>query len=125
MANPTPEIFPGGKRKPAGARVVGTGRSDYPNQVNNSLCFPGIFRGALDANATTINEEMKLAAAYAIAGLIAQEDLRDDYIIVGPFDPRICQTIATAVADAARATGVIRKTLIKPKPSEGADAIFE
>src|SRR5665647_1890663 len=109
MANPTPEIFPD-EAKAGGARIVGTGRSDYPNQVNNSLCFPGIFRGALDANATTINEEMKLAAAYAIAGLISQEDLRDDYIIVGPFDPRLCQTISTAVADAARATGVIRKS---------------
>lgn len=109
MANPTPEIFPD-EAKAGGARIVGTGRSDYPNQVNNSLCFPGIFRGALDANATTINEEMKLAAAYAIAGLIAQEDLRDDYIIVGPFDPRLCQTVATAVADAARATGVIRRS---------------
>ncbi|HZW50096.1 MAG TPA: malic enzyme-like NAD(P)-binding protein [Bacillota bacterium] len=109
MANPTPEIFPE-EAKAGGARIVGTGRSDYPNQVNNSLCFPGIFRGALDAKATTINEEMKLAAAYAIAGLISQEDLRDDYIIVGPFDPRLCQTISTAVADAARATGVIRKS---------------
>lgn len=109
MANPTPEIFPD-EAKAGGARVVGTGRSDFANQVNNSLCFPGIFRGALDANATQINEEMKLAAAFALANLIEERDLREDYIIVGPFDPRICGAIATAVADAARLNGVVRKT---------------
>ncbi len=109
MANPVPEIYPE-EAKAGGARVVGTGRSDYPNQVNNSLCFPGIFRGALDSNATQINEEMKLAAAHALANLIDQKDLRDDYIIVGPFDPRICGAIAKAVAEAARQTGVVRKT---------------
>lgn len=109
MANPTPEIFPD-EAKAGGARVVGTGRSDFANQVNNSLCFPGIFRGALDANATQINEEMKLAAAFALANLIEEIDLREDYIIVGPFDPRICGAIATAVADAARLSGVVRKT---------------
>ncbi|MPM51631.1 NAD-dependent malic enzyme [bioreactor metagenome] len=109
MANPTPEIFPD-EAKAGGARVVGTGRSDFANQVNNSLCFPGIFRGALDANATQINEEMKLAAAFALANLIEERDLREDYIIVGPFDPRICGAIATAVADAARLSGVVRKT---------------
>lgn len=109
MANPTPEIYPD-EAKAGGARVVGTGRSDFANQVNNSLCFPGIFRGALDANATQINEEMKLAAAFALANLIEERDLREDYIIVGPFDPRICGAIATAVADAARLSGVVRKT---------------
>ena len=109
MANPIPEIYPE-EAKAGGARVVGTGRSDYPNQVNNSLCFPGIFRGALDAKATQINEEMKLAAAHALANLIDQKDLRDDYIIVGPFDPRICSAIAKAVAEAARQSGVVRKT---------------
>ena len=111
MANPTPEIFPE-EAKAGGARIVGTGRSDFPNQVNNSLCFPGIFKGALMAQATKITEEMKLAAAFALADLIKPEDLREDYIIVGPFDERIAAAIAQAVAAKAQEEGVIRSNLI-------------
>lgn len=107
MANPTPEIFPD-EAKAGGARVVGTGRSDYPNQVNNSLCFPGIFKGALKAKATKITEGMKLAAAWALANLIAPQDLKEDYIIVGPFDPRIADAIGDAVAAKAIEEGVVR-----------------
>ncbi|MGE5653626.1 MAG: NAD(P)-dependent malic enzyme [Bacillota bacterium] len=107
MANPVPEIFPD-EAKAAGARVAGSGRSDYPNQVNNVLCFPGIFRGALDVRASDINEEMKLAAAQAIADLIPADELRDDYVIVDVFDPRVAPAIAKAVAEAARKTGVAR-----------------
>ena len=103
LANPVPEIDPD-VAKEAGARIVGTGRSDYPNQINNVLAFPGIFRGALDVRATDINEEMRLAAAYAIAGVVAEEDLNDDYIIPKPFDPRV----APAVARAAMDSGVAR-----------------
>lgn len=108
MANPVPEIMPE-EAKAAGARVVGTGRSDYPNQVNNLLAFPGIFRGALDIRAKLINEEMKIAAAKAIAGLISDEELNDEYIIPSPFDPRVAKAVAEAVAKAARETGVARK----------------
>ena len=107
MANPVPEIMPD-KAKEAGAAVVGTGRSDYPNQINNVLAFPGIFRGALDVRAKDINDEMKLAAAYAIAGLIDEEDLTPEYIIPSPFDPRVAKAVAEAVAKAARETGVAR-----------------
>ena len=107
MANPTPEIFPDDAFA-AGAAVVGTGRSDYPNQINNVLAFPGVFRGALDVRASDINEEMKVAAAFAIANLIAEEDLRPDYIIPAPFDPRVAEAVATAVAKAARDSGVAR-----------------
>ena len=106
-ANPTPEIFPG-DAKAGGARVVATGRSDYPNQINNVLAFPGLFRGALDVRASDINEEMKLAAAHALAGLIAPEELRDDYIIPEAFDPRVGPAVAKAVAEAARLSGVAR-----------------
>ena len=105
MANPVPEIDPDLAKK-AGARVVGTGRSDYPNQINNVLAFPGIFRGTFDVRATTINEEMKLAAAKALSGLITDEELREDYIIPMPFDKRVRPAIAKAVAQAARDTGV-------------------
>ena len=105
MANPAPEIDPD-LAKQAGARVVGTGRSDYPNQINNVLAFPGIFRGTFDVRATTINEEMKLAAAKALSGLITDEELREDYIIPMPFDKRVRPAIAKAVAQAARDTGV-------------------
>ncbi|MBZ5752483.1 NAD(P)-dependent malic enzyme [Metabacillus rhizolycopersici] len=108
MANPVPEIMPQ-EAKEAGALVVGTGRSDFPNQVNNVLAFPGIFRGALDAHAKEINEEMKLAAVYAIAGLIAEEDLHIDYVIPDPFDRRVAAYVAAAVADAAMETGVSQK----------------
>ncbi len=113
MANPVPEIMPEEARE-AGALVVGTGRSDYPNQVNNVLAFPGIFRGALDVQAKKINEEMKLAAVYAIAGLIAEEDLHANYVIPDPFDHRVAAYVAEAVANAAMETGVAGK-LINPE----------
>ncbi len=107
MANPTPEIMPELAIE-AGASVVGTGRSDYPNQINNVLAFPGIFRGALDCRATDINEEMKIAAAKAIASLVSEDELRADYIIPAPFDKRVGPTVAQAVKDAAIKTGVNR-----------------
>lgn len=107
MANPNPEILPD-VAKAAGAAVVGTGRSDYPNQVNNVLAFPGIFRGALDVRATHINEKMKVAAVKAIADLIAEADLHADYVIPAPFDPRVAPEVAAAVAKAAMETGVAR-----------------
>jgi malate dehydrogenase (oxaloacetate-decarboxylating) len=106
-ANPTPEIFPE-EAKAAGAAVVSTGRSDYPNQVNNVLCFPALFRGALDVRASEINDEMKVAAAYAIADLVRPEELNAEYILPQPFDPRIKDAVASAVAEAARKTGVAR-----------------
>lgn len=106
-ANPTPEIFPEAA-KAAGAAVVSTGRSDYPNQVNNVLCFPGIFRGALDVRASDINEEMKIAAAYAIAGLVSEEELCADYILPKAFDLRVRDAVAAAVAEAARKSNVAR-----------------
>jgi len=107
MANPTPEIMPD-EAKEAGAVVVGTGRSDFPNQINNVLAFPGIFRGALDVRARDINDEMKIAAAQAIAGLISDEELSPDYVIPAPFDPRVAKAVAKAVAEAAIRTGVNR-----------------
>lgn len=107
MANPVPEIMPD-EAKAAGAAVVGTGRSDYPNQINNVLAFPGIFRGALDVRASDINEEMKVAAAKAIASLVSDEELSPEYIIPKAFDERVGETVATAVAQAARDTGVAR-----------------
>ncbi|MDV2684784.1 malic enzyme-like NAD(P)-binding protein [Alkalihalophilus lindianensis] len=107
MANPVPEIMPE-KAKAAGAKVIGTGRSDFPNQVNNVLAFPGIFRGALDVRATHINEEMKVAAVYAIAELVAEADLSADYVIPAPFDPRVAPAVAAAVAKTAMETGVAR-----------------
>ncbi|MED3790993.1 malic enzyme-like NAD(P)-binding protein [Niallia alba] len=107
MANPVPEISPA-DAKAAGAIIVGTGRSDFPNQVNNVLAFPGIFRGALDVRATTINEEMKKAAAEAIAALIADSELTEDYVIPSPFDPRVAPAVAVAVAKAAMETNVAR-----------------
>ena len=106
-ANPTPEIFPE-DAKAGGAAVVSTGRSDYPNQINNVLAFPGIFRGAFDVRASDINEEMKMAAAQALAELISDEELSEDYIIPNPLDPRVAKTVAKAVAEAARASGVAR-----------------
>ena len=106
-ANPDPEILPDAA-KAAGAAVVSTGRSDYPNQVNNVLAFPGIFRGALDARASDINEEMKMAAAKAIASLVTDEELNSDYILPMAFDPRVKETVAKAVYDAAISTGVAR-----------------
>ena len=106
-ANPTPEIFPD-DAKAGGARVISTGRSDYPNQINNVLAFPGVFRGTFDVRASDINEEMKMAAAQALAGLISDEELCEDYIIPKAFDPRVGPTVAAAVAEAARRTGVAR-----------------
>lgn len=106
-ANPTPEIFPD-EALAAGARVVSTGRSDFPNQINNVLAFPGIFRGALDARASDINEEMKIAAAHALAGLISDEELSADYIIPAAFDPRVKTAVAEAVRQAAYDSGVAR-----------------
>ena len=107
MANPVPEIMYN-DAKAAGAKVAGTGRSDAPNQVNNVTVFPGIFRGAMDVRARKINDEMKLAAAYAIAGLVADNDLREDYVVPDAFDPRVAPAVAAAVAKAAIDTGVAR-----------------
>ena len=106
-ANPTPEIFPE-DAKAGGARVISTGRSDYPNQINNVLAFPGIFRGTFDVRAKDINEEMKMAASLALAGLISDDELNEDYIIPKPFDPRVGQAVAKAVAEAAKKSGVAR-----------------
>ncbi len=107
MANPNPEILPGEALK-GGARVVGTGRSDFPNQVNNVLAFPGIFRGALDVGAKKITEEMKMAAAIALANLIADDELADDYIIPSPFDKRVSKAVAKSVAEEAIKLGIVR-----------------
>ena len=106
-ANPTPEIFPD-DAKAGGAKVISTGRSDFPNQINNVLAFPGIFRGALDVRASDINDEMKVAAAYAIANIITDEERNAEYIIPNPFDKRVAKAVAEAVAKAARDTGVAR-----------------
>ena len=106
-ANPTPEIFPD-DAKAGGAKVVATGRSDFPNQINNVLAFPGIFRGTFDVRASDINDEMKIAAAHALAGLISDEELSPDYIIPMAFDKRVGKTVAAAVAEAARKSGVAR-----------------
>ena len=107
MANPTPEIMPE-EALAAGAKVVGTGRSDFKNQINNVLAFPGIFRGALDVRASDINEEMKVAAAKALASLISDNELSADYIIPKAFDERVGPTVAAAVAKAAKDTGVAK-----------------
>lgn len=107
MANPVPEILPDEAKK-GGAAVVGTGRSDYPNQINNVVAFPGIFRGALDVRASDINDDMKMAASYAIASLVSEKDLNAEYILPMAFDERIGKTVAKAVADAARRTRVAR-----------------
>ena len=106
-ANPTPEIFPD-EAKAGGAKVISTGRSDFPNQINNVLAFPGIFRGTFDVRASDINEEMKMAAAMALANLISDDELNEEYIIPKAFDPRVGPAVAKAVAEAARATGVAR-----------------
>ncbi len=107
MANPVPEIMPDAARA-AGAAVVGTGRSDFPNQINNVSAFPGIFRGALDVRASDINDEMKIAAAQAIAGLVSPDELDAEHIIPKVFDRRVVPAVAAAVADAARRSGVAR-----------------
>ena len=107
MANPTPEIMPDLAKK-AGARVVGTGRSDFPNQINNVLAFPGIFRGALDCRATSISEEMKVATSYALASLIPDDEINEENIIASALDKRVAKVVAEAVAKVARDTGVAR-----------------
>lgn len=107
MANPTPEIMPDIAKK-AGARIVGTGRSDFPNQINNVLAFPGIFRGALDCRASEINEDMKAAASYAIASLVSDDELNDEYILPKAFDRRVGKAVAEAVMEAARKSGVAK-----------------
>lgn len=117
MANPKPEIYPD-EAKAAGARVVGTGRSDFPNQINNVLAFPGIFRGALDVRASKINEEMKIAAACAIADIITEKELNEDYVIPDAFDSRIAPKVAYYVAKAAIESGVARRTDITPEMVE-------
>jgi malate dehydrogenase (oxaloacetate-decarboxylating) len=117
MANPDPEILPD-DAKEVGAKVIGTGRSDYPNQVNNVLAFPGIFRGALDVRATRINERMKIAASHAIASLISEDELNADYVIPAPFDPRVAPIVAKSVAKAAMESGVAR---VEVDPEEVAE----
>lgn len=117
MANPDPEILPENAKK-AGAKIIGTGRSDFPNQVNNVLAFPGIFRGALDVWATRINERMKMAAVEAIASLVTAEELHEDYVIPGPFDSRVAPAVAKSVAKAAMESGVAR---IEVDPEEVAE----
>jgi malate dehydrogenase (oxaloacetate-decarboxylating) len=107
MANPTPEIMPD-EAKAAGARIVGTGRSDFPNQINNVLAFPGIFRGALDCRASCINEEMKVATSYALASLIPKDELNEENIIPPALDARVAPVVAQAVIKAAHDTGVAR-----------------
>jgi malate dehydrogenase (oxaloacetate-decarboxylating) len=111
MANPTPEIMP----EEAGpyVRVMATGRSDYPNQINNSCCFPGFFRGLLDVRAKSVNDEMKLAAAHALAGIVADSERNEEYITPSMFDARVVPTVAAAVSEAAVRTGVARKTARK------------
>ena len=106
-ANPTPEIFPD-EAKAGGAKVIATGRSDFPNQINNVLAFPGVFRGTFDVRASDINDQMKVAASYALAGLISDDELNPEYIIPAPFDPRVRNAVAAAVAQAARDSGVAR-----------------
>jgi malate dehydrogenase (oxaloacetate-decarboxylating) len=107
MANPTPEIMPD-EALAAGARIVGTGRSDFPNQINNVLAFPGIFRGALDCRASDINKEMQIATSYALAGLIPEGELSETNIIPAPLDKSVVPAVAKAVMDAARRSGVAR-----------------
>ena len=121
MANPIPEIMPDEARA-AGAKVIATGRSDFPNQINNVLAFPGVFRGALDARATDINEEMKLAAAYAISGIITDEELEPEYVIPAPFDERVAPAVAASVAEAAESSGVAR---MKVSPEEISSRTYE
>ena len=117
MANPTPEIMP--EQAEPYVAVMATGRSDYPNQINNVLCFPGIFRGALDARASCINEEMKLAAAHAIAAAIGPDELHAEYIVPSVFDKRIAEAVARAVGEAAHLTGVARRGMRDERFTEG------
>ncbi|MDX9872486.1 MAG: malic enzyme-like NAD(P)-binding protein [Clostridia bacterium] len=124
MANPVPEIFPD-EAKAAGAKVVGTGRSDFANQVNNVLAFPGIFRGALDVMASDINEEMKIAAAYALAGIIKEDELNEEYVIPKAFDLRVGPVVAAAVAEAAVKSGVARLPLTYEQELEQATKLMK
>ena len=117
LANPDPEISPEGASPHA--RVVATGRSDYPNQINNALCFPGFFRGMLDVRAWRVTEEMKIAAAHAIANVIAEDELRVDYIIPSVFDRRVAKSVAAATAQAAQEAGTARR---ETKPGFGITA---
>ena len=117
LANPVPEVQP--EAITGIARVIATGRSDYPNQINNSLAFPGIFKGALDVQATDINEPMKVAAAEAIAALVGEQELTEEYIIPSMFDPRVAEAVAAATREAAWASGVARK----PRPAPDAATI--
>ncbi|MBZ0185907.1 MAG: NAD-dependent malic enzyme, partial [Candidatus Obscuribacterales bacterium] len=110
MANPTPEVMP--EDAAEYVRIMATGRSDYPNQINNVLCFPGMFRGALDVRATDITEQMKLRAAHAIASAITENELNEDYVIPGVFNPQVAESVARAVAEAAVEGGVARKTTL-------------
>lgn len=114
MANPTPEIMP--EEAAPYAAVMATGRSDYPNQINNVLCFPGIFRGALACRASRINEAMKLAAARAIASIIKEEELHPEYIVPSVFDKRVAETVAREVEEAAYLTGVAKRERVSPEP---------
>ena len=107
MANPTPEIMPE-EAKEGGTYVIATGRSDYPNQINNVLVFPGVFKGALEAKATDITEEMKIAAVYAIASIISEDELRADYIIPGAFDERVANAVEKAVKEKAIEQGITK-----------------
>ena len=113
MSNPVPEVMP--EEAAPYVRIMATGRSDYPNQINNVLCFPGIFRGALDCQATDINEEMKLAAAHAIANLVSPSELNEDYIIPGVFNPKVAESVAKEVVRAAIRTGVARREKAEPE----------
>jgi malate dehydrogenase (oxaloacetate-decarboxylating) len=106
MANPEPEVPP--EEAAPHVRIIATGRSDYPNQINNVLCFPGLFRGVLDARASRITEEMKLAAAYGIAGVIPEDELSEDYIVPSVFDRRVVEAVASAVGEEARRAGIAR-----------------
>ena len=121
MANPDPEIWP--EELKGVARVMATGRSDYPNQINNALCFPGMFRGALDVRATTINEEMKMAAAQAIASGVPNSDLNEDFIVPSIFDMGVVRRVAREVASAAQKSGVARRIRKRPGPSSAAKRV--
>jgi malate dehydrogenase (oxaloacetate-decarboxylating) len=113
MANPTPEILP--EEVGSAVRVMATGRSDYPNQINNSCCFPGFFRGMLDVRARRVNDEMKLAAAHALAALVSSDELSEEYITPSMFDRRVVDAVATAVAEAATRTDVARRRRVVAK----------
>jgi malate dehydrogenase (oxaloacetate-decarboxylating) len=123
MANPDPEIDPKLAFK-AGAKIVGTGRSDYPNQINNVLAFPGVFRGALDVRAREINMEMKIAAAEALANLVSDDELKPDYVIPKPFDKRVGSHVAAAVAETAVKTGVARRRISYKEEFENATKLL-